>query len=150
MRFVGETNGQMATGGRSGSQGAISIDGCNQRRSWSHVEATTPPRCAFGSFPSRLGESQALLEILVEREAPISDNGLIMHTMKLFKTIAIHSIGCCGRMLLEIEDSYGIFLYLSDVFSDVVQLTIYRPSRCCALVPFIGETLIEVCESHLE
>ena len=46
-------------------------------------------------------------------------------------------------MLRRIEDFCGVFLSLSDVSCDVVELDIYGPTRGCALVQFIGEMLIE-------
>ena len=143
---VGETNGEdpkMASGGRSGSQGDPSVDGCAQARVWSHATATTSPRCAFGWCASRIGELETPLVALEERVVPMKENEMIMHTLKFSKTTAPHIIGRGGRMLRRIEDFCGVFLSLSDVSSDVVELTIYGPTRGCALVQFIGEMLIE-------
>ena len=143
---VGETNGEdpkMASGGRSGSQGDPSVDGCAQARVWSHATATTSPRCAFGWCASRIGEIETPLVALEERVVPMKENEMIMHTMKFSQTTAPHVIGRGGRMLRRIEDFCGVFLSLSDVSSDVVELDIYGPTRGCALVQFIGEMLIE-------
>ena len=144
---VGETNGedpQMARGGRSGSQGDPSVDGCAQARVWSHSAATTSPRCAFDWFAHRLGQLEAPLVALEEEGmTPLHKNDMIMHSMKFSKTTAPHVIGRGGQMLRRIEDFCGVFLSLCDVASDVVELTIYGPARACALVHFIGEMLIE-------
>ena len=143
---VGGTNGptpQMASGGRSGSQGAASIAGYDKARVWSHSAATTSPRCAFSWFSRHLGELEAPLVAVEEGEAPVSENEMIMHSCKFFKTTAPHVIGRGGRMLRRIEDFCGVFLSLSDVSSDSVELTVYGSSRGCALVQFIGEMLIE-------
>ena len=78
-----------------------------------------------------------------EGEAPISENAMIMHSCKFFKTTAPHVVGRGGRMLRRIEDFCGVFLSLSDVSSDMVELTMYGSSRGCALAHFIGDMLIE-------
>ena len=143
---VGGTNGrdpQMASGGRSGFQGDPSVDWCDQARVWSHSAATTSPRCAFTWFLRRWGELEAPMVALEEGVAPMSQNDMIMHTIKFSKTTAPHVIGRGGRMLRRIEDFCGVFLSLHDVSSDVVELAVYGPSRGCALVQFIGEMLIE-------
>ena len=150
---VGGVNGRapkMASGGRSGSCEAASVDWCAQARVWSHAEATTSPRCAFSWFSSRLEELQAPLVVVGEGEAPINETDMLMHQMKFFKTVAPHVIGRGGRMLRRIEDFCGVFLSLSDVSSDMVELTIYGPSRGCALVQFIGDMLIEGVYSILD
>ena len=143
---VGGSNGQdpqMASGARFGSCGATGADGCAQARLRSHALATTSPRCAFGWCASRMGEIETPLVALEERVVPMKENEMIMHTLKFSKTTAPHIIGRGGRMLRRIEDFCGVFLSLSDVSSDVVELTIYGPTRGCALVQFIGEMLIE-------
>ena len=143
---VGGSNGQdpkMASGARFGSCGATSAHRGDQERLWSHATATTSPRCAFGWVASRLGEIEAPLAALEERVVPMKENDMIMHTLKFSKTTAPHVIGRGGRMLRRIEDFCGVFLSLSDVSSDVVELDIYGPIRGCALVQFIGEMLIE-------
>ena len=73
----------------------------------------------------------------------MKENEMIMHTLKFSKTTAPHIIGRGGRMLRRIEDFCGVFLSLADVSSDVVELTIYGPTRGCALVQFTGEMLTE-------
>ena len=143
---VGGSNGQdpkMASGKRFRSSEATSVPGGDQGRLWSHATATTSPRCAFGWVASRLEEIEAPLVALEERVVPIKENDMIMHTLKFSKTTVPHIIGRGGRMLRRIEDFCGVFLSLSDVSSDVVELTIYGPTRGCALVQFIGEMLIE-------
>ena len=143
---VGGSNGQdpkMASGERFGSCGATSTHRGDQARLWSHATATTSPRCAFGWVASRLGEIEAPSVALEERVVPMNENDMIMHTLKFSKTTAPHVIGCGGRMLRQIENFCGIFLSLFDVSCDVVELTIYGPSRGCALVQFISEMLIE-------
>ena len=142
----GGSNGQdpkMASGERFGSCGATSAHKGDQARLWSHTMASTSPRRAFGWVPSRLGEIEAPLAALEERVVPMKENDMIMHTLKFSKTTAPHVIGRGGRMLRRIEDFCGVFLSLSDVSSDVVELDIYGPTRGCALVQFIGEMLIE-------
>ena len=74
---------------------------------------------------------------------PFNKNDTIMHSMKFSKTTAPHIIGRGGQMLQRIEDFCGGVFSLCDVASDVVELTIYGPTRACALVHFIGELLIE-------
>ena len=143
---IGGSNGQdpkMANGERSGSCGATSAHRGDQARLWSHATASTSPRCAFGWVASRLGEIEAPLVALEERVVPMNKNDMIMHTLKFSKTTAPLIIGRGGRMLRRIENFCGVFLSLSDVSCDVVELTIYGPSRGCALVQFIGEMLIE-------
>ena len=150
---AGGTNGrdpQMASGGRSGSSWANTIDWCDQARVRSHAEATTSPRCSFGWFASRLKELQAPLVAVEEGEAPIPENAMIMHSMKFFKMTAPHVIGRGGRMLRRIEDFCGVFLSISDVSSEMVELTAYGTSRGCALVQFIGDMLIEGVYSVLD
>ena len=125
---VGGTNGQapkMAVGARSGSCGATHGDWCDQARVWSHAEATTSPRCTFTWFASRLKELEAPLVVVEEGEAPITDNDIIMHRITFFKMTAPHIIGRGGRMLRRIEDFCGVFLSLSDVSSETVELTVY-------------------------
>ena len=78
-----------------------------------------------------------------EKVATLQQTEMIMHQMKFFKRTAPHLIGSGGRMLQKIEDFYGVFLSLSDISLDTVELTIYWPSRGCASVQFIGEMLIE-------
>ena len=85
-----------------------------------------------------------------EGEAPIPENAMIMHSMKFFKMTAPHVIGRGGRMLRRIEDFCGVFLSLSDVSSEMVELTAYGPSRGCAFVQSIGNMLIEGVYSMLE
>ena len=133
----------MASGGRSGSQGDPSVDGCAQARVWSHAAANTLPRCAFDWFSSRLGELEAPLVALEEGVAPINKNDMIMYSIKFSKTIAPHVIGRGGQMLRRIEDFCGDFLSLLDVASDMVELTIYGSSRVGTLVQFIGDMLLE-------
>ena len=143
---VGGTNGQapqMAIGARSGSCGANHDDWCDQERVWSHAEATTSPRCTFRWFASRLKELEAPLVVVEEGEAPITENDIIMHRITFFKITAPHIIGRGGRMLRRIEDFCGVFLSLSDVSSEMVELTIYGTSRGCAMVQFIKDMLIE-------
>ena len=144
---VGETNSEdpkMASGGRSRSQSDPSVDGCAQARVWSHATATTSPRCAFAWFASRLGQLEAPLVALEEEGmSPINKNDMIMHSMKFSKTTAPDVIGRGGHMLRRIEDFCGVFLSLCDVGLDVVELTIYGPTRACALVQFIEEMFIE-------
>ena len=134
---------KMASQRRSGSGGAAGVDWCDQARVWSHAEATTSPRCTFRWLSNHLEELQAPLVVVEEGEAPINENDIIMHRMQFFKTLAPHIIGRGGRMLRRIEDFCGVFLSLSDVSSDMVQLTIYGPARGCALVEFIRDMLIE-------
>ena len=102
MGCVGETDGEdlkMARGGRSGSQGDPTVDGCAQARVWSHSAATTSPRCTFRWFLGRLRERQAPLAVVDEGEAPIGDDEMIRHSMTFFKSTAPHVIGRGGRML---------------------------------------------------
>ena len=142
----GGSNGQdpkMASGARFGSCGATSAHRGDQERLWSHATASTSPRCAFGWVASRLVEIEAPLAALEERVVPMKENDMILHTLKFSKTTAPHVIGRGGRMLRRIEDFCGVFLSISDVSSDVVELDIYGPTRGCALVQFIGEMLIE-------
>ena len=73
----------------------------------------------------------------------MKENEMIMHTLKFSKTTAPHIIGRGGRMLRRIEDFCGVFLSLSDVSSDMVELAVYGPARGCALVQFIRDMLIE-------
>ena len=73
----------------------------------------------------------------------MKENDMIMHSLKFSKTTVPHVIGRGGRMLRRIEDFCGVFLSLSDVSCDVVELDIYGPTRGCALVQFIGEMLLE-------
>ena len=144
---VGGTDGEdpkMAQGGRSGLQGAPSVDWCDQARVWSHAAATTSPRCAFKWFAHHLGQLQAPL-VAAEEEgvSPLNENDMIMHQMQFSKRTAPHVIGRGGRMLRRIEDFCGVFLSLRDVAPDAVELTLFGPLRGCALARFIGEMLNE-------
>ena len=90
-----------------------------------------------------LKELEAPLVVVEEGEAPITENDIIMHRITFFKITAPHIIGRGGRMLRRIEDFCGVFLSLSDVSSEMVEVTIYGTSRGCAMVQFIKDMLIE-------
>ena len=150
---VGETDGEdpkIASGGRSGSQGDPNVDGCAQASAWSHATATTSPRCAFDWFASRLGQLEAPLVALQEGVSPINKNDMIMHSMKFSKTTAPHVIEHGRQVLQRIEDFCGVFLSLCGVAFDLAKLTVYGPTRACALVAFIGEMLIEGVHSVMD
>ena len=117
---------------------------------WSHSAATTSPRCSFSWLFSRVGELEAPLVVVEEGEAPISANEMIRHSMHFSKSVAPHVIGRGGRMMRRIEDFCGVFLSLSDIPSNMVELTIYGTSRGCALVQFIGDMLLEGVYSVLD
>ena len=112
---VGGSNGQdpkMASGKRFRSSEATSVPGGDQGRLWSHAQATTSPRCAFGWVASRLEEIEAPLVALEERVVPIKENDMIMHTLKFSKTTAPMSLGVVGECFGELK----IFVAFSFLF----------------------------------